>query len=459
MTESDKFPIKEFFDWKHRFSEDKSPEGEYQANRVSQARGKLYVDMPFFGYILGHFEIIPVNDDRIQGFSIDIRYLYFNTRYTEKLTIERIKGVLMHLVMHLIMKHIERGKGRNADVWSISADISSDLMIEEVKKEQPFDWLTNSIKEIPEEYQNISTEEIYKFLYEDAQSDQLGSSQQDDENNSGDSNDENDNQNDDNEFSSDIIDDLREKSGVGAACNFNETIKEMEDVLNSPLGELQKDRFLGILRSAYETAKERGSIPAKMRFFIEGLLNPKIPWYVILENYIQKTIMVDWKWNPPNKRLISSGFHIPSPDKEFLNVVIAVDTSGSISSDELNSFISEVFGILTTLTRIKLTLIDCDAEVKQISVYEDGESISGEPLPWENREFIGRGGTDFVPVFQYIEDEGTDPDLFIYFTDGYGRFPKENEFNMNYPILWVMTTDVIAPFGQTIQHDDYISAS
>jgi predicted metal-dependent peptidase len=98
-----------------------------------------------------------------------------------------------------------------------------------------------------------------------------------------------------------------------------------------------------------------------------------------------------------------------------------------------------------------MILIDCDAAVQQVVVIEEGQSIDGSALPWEGRPFKGRGGTSFVPVFQWVESNNEQPDLLIYFTDGYGSFPSDEP---GYPTVWVMTTDVEAPFGDIIRFEE-----
>ncbi len=432
----DLISMQKFLDWKSPFTKDTSPEGEFQATRMSEARGNLFLDMPFFGYILGHFEIYPVDDPRIQTISVDVRNLYFNPSYLETKPIPEIKGLLMHLVLHLIMKHIPRGNGRDPNVWSMSADISSNLMLDDIKRENRYEWIIPDVSKYRMEFRDLSTDEIYSILYEEAQEEMSNSEEQGGQS-----------------IPKDILEKIANRHGVPLECDFNKSLEELEVLMSSEMMELQQERLEGILRSSYELNRDRGTLPAGLKEFIESTLNPKITWETLLEHFIQKTIMVDWKWNPPNKRMMSYNYHFPSTDKEFIDVVVAVDTSGSINSTELSNFVSEVYGILSTVSSMRLTLIDCDAKVQQVSIFENGESIDGAKLPWEGREFMGRGGTSFIPVFEYLTNKGAQPDLLIYFTDGYGAFPSEEDFAIDYPVLWVMTTDVIPPFGEFIRYE------
>jgi predicted metal-dependent peptidase len=76
------------------------------------------------------------------------------------------------------------------------------------------------------------------------------------------------------------------------------------------------------------------------------------------------------------------------------------------------------------------------------------EFQSGDVLKFEMH---GGGGTDFRPPFNYIEQYQIKPACFIYLTDGYGTFPQQAP---QYPVLWCITTDVVAPWGQTIRIED-----
>jgi len=117
-------------------------------------------------------------------------------------------------------------------------------------------------------------------------------------------------------------------------------------------------------------------------------------------------------------------------------IVVAVDTSGSVSQTEMDEFISELYGILNSISRMKLILIPCDAAIQGVYTFEDGESIDGTPMPWNGLEFKGGGGTRFEPVFEYV-NQFLQPDLLVYFTDGYGSYPSEE--SINFPVIWVMT--------------------
>ena len=114
--------------------------------------------------------------------------------------------------------------------------------------------------------------------------------------------------------------------------------------------------------------------------------------------------------------------------KEF---VIAIDTSGSTSGELVQKFVQKTYNILKSsesfFTKINLHIIQCDADIqedKKITCQEDFDEYL------KTMEIRGLGGTDFRPVFEYVDKlrkgkEFANLKGLIYFTDGYGEFPAK----------------------------------
>lgn len=120
-------------------------------------------------------------------------------------------------------------------------------------------------------------------------------------------------------------------------------------------------------------------------------------------------------------------------------MIIFRDTSGS-TKPFLEMFGAEVQAIADELRPEKIYLVDIDADIQNVSVYEPGEQI--------DMTVHGGGGTDFRPAFDWADREGITPACAIYLTDGEGRFPA---IAPDYPVLWAMTTKAIAPWGETVE--------
>jgi predicted metal-dependent peptidase len=116
-----------------------------------------------------------------------------------------------------------------------------------------------------------------------------------------------------------------------------------------------------------------------------------------------------------------------------------------MGAKEFDASFAEVADILTNCRPEKLFMLDCDTKV-----YNVHELSSYSDVYNEKPEMRGGGGTSFIPVFEKVEELGLQPDILIYFTDGYGVFPSEKP---NYPVLWVSTTDQAYPFGEVVKVD------
>ena len=113
--------------------------------------------------------------------------------------------------------------------------------------------------------------------------------------------------------------------------------------------------------------------------------------------------------------------------KEF---VIAIDTSGSVSGELVQTFLNKTYNILKStesfFTKINLYIIQCDADIQEIKHITSQEEFDDY---LKIMTLKGFGGTDFRPVFKYVDNLRHTGELsnlkgLIYFTDGYGTFPK-----------------------------------
>ena len=122
--------------------------------------------------------------------------------------------------------------------------------------------------------------------------------------------------------------------------------------------------------------------------------------------------------------------------KAIREFVIAIDTSGSTSGELVQRFMQKTYNILKStesfFTKINLHIIQCDAviqEDKKITCQEDFDEYL------KTMRIRGFGGTDFRPVFEYVETLRKNKEFqnlkgIIYFTDGYGAFPvKKPDFD------------------------------
>jgi len=191
-----------------------------------------------------------------------------------------------------------------------------------------------------------------------------------------------------------------------------------------------------------KAAKTQGRLPSGWEEILEGTLKPKVDWKRVLAEFIIQNMKCDFRWLPPSRRSADYDFIFPSLRSEGCGeIVIAIDTSGSISSAEAKQFYSEV---LATFRSYPMTLhiIQCDSKVHSHDVYRFGDNPDFSKI-----KIHGRGGTDFRPVFKEL---GFRPQVLIYLTDGDGTYPRREP---DYPVIWVLSQPRQVPWGRTLVID------
>jgi predicted metal-dependent peptidase len=151
---------------------------------------------------------------------------------------------------------------------------------------------------------------------------------------------------------------------------------------------------------------------------LDELMQPQVDWREVLREFIQTTCTGnDYStWKRPNRRYIGAGVYMPSGISEKVDeLVIAVDTSGSIPDADLAVFLSEVQSICTTVKPDKVRLLYWGHEVVGDESYATHEldTLAQSTKP------KGGGGTDVECVVEYMQQHQIKPQATIILTDGY----------------------------------------
>jgi predicted metal-dependent peptidase len=168
-----------------------------------------------------------------------------------------------------------------------------------------------------------------------------------------------------------------------------------------------------------------------------------VDWKEKLKNFVMETLMADYSWSRPNRRYIWQNIYLPSAVREGMGeIVVGVDTSGSIDNEMLSKFAAEIRAIAHECKPCALHVVYVDAAVARADTFRPAEGDEVEIRP------AGGGGTDFAPLFEWVEQKGIKPVCGIYLTDLCGSFPDEQP---GYPVLWVTDSRQVAPFGETVR--------
>jgi predicted metal-dependent peptidase len=197
---------------------------------------------------------------------------------------------------------------------------------------------------------------------------------------------------------------------------------------------------------AHQVAKQRGNLPGGLARLVEEVLQPKVDWRDVLREFLSQHAKNDFSWSHPNRRLIHQGIYLPGLRSEELGeVVLAVDTSGSIGQKELSRFAAEAQGILESFD-CSLVILYHDAEVLKVQRWRSGDG----PLTLEP---VGGGGTSHVCVFEHVERLPEQPVCVVCLTDIYTCFP---DVPPAIPTLWAVVGSNTAtpPFGLRVDVED-----
>ena len=210
------------------------------------------------------------------------------------------------------------------------------------------------------------------------------------------------------------------------AKNF---IPDMSDGSKNSPEEIEEEIKEILVKAVIQSKRsndEPGTIPGDIERALDELLNPKLPWHIILANYMTALAPDDYSMRRPNRRYLPD-FYMPSLWGESIGeIAVAIDTSGSISQDQLNAFFTEVHFILERMQPDKITVIDFDTEINSVNEVKDPDDI-------KNLRFSGCGGTRIHEVMQWAADN--QPLCMIVFTDGYFHQP---EIDPKTPIVWAI---------------------
>ena len=190
-----------------------------------------------------------------------------------------------------------------------------------------------------------------------------------------------------------------------------------------------------------------GKLGGKSARDIGALPEPVVDWREQLRDFV--TSITSGRdtttWRRPNRRWLANDQYMPSPFAESIGeIVVGIDTSGSIDDVTIRAFLAEITSIAQTNPPERMHLLYWDTNVAGTEVYEKSEldTIVQSTKP------AGGGGTDPTCVKEYVQNMGTRPELVLMLSDGYifGDWP-----DFNAPTMWAMTTDVKAPNATNIR--------
>jgi predicted metal-dependent peptidase len=193
---------------------------------------------------------------------------------------------------------------------------------------------------------------------------------------------------------------------------------------------------------AERAARARGELPGGLGRAVGHVLHPPADWRQVLREFVASHAQNDYSWSRPNRRLLSQGLYLPGLRSEDLgDVVLAVDTSGSVGGELLGVFAAEANAVLASF-ECSATVLYHDAEVQNVQHWRSADG----PLVLDP---VGGGGTSHACVFEWIGRAGLAPACVVCLTDLDTEFPASAPA---VPVLWAVAGECSTdpPFGRVV---------
>lgn len=186
-------------------------------------------------------------------------------------------------------------------------------------------------------------------------------------------------------------------------------------------------------------ALSRSKLSDKAKRLVRALKTsePLVDWKKELKKFFDSTFKSS-EWVLPNKRFLAGGDMIygrkETGEDTLKTIVAAVDTSSSISKEQVKAFVNEIMYLCKTFDADKTIIIYCSDDIDNVDIVKKG----GKP---DLTKIASTGGNDkgFIPPFQWVEKNKIKPSIFIYLTDTGGQMPNPYKYGINKyrkKVLW-----------------------
>lgn len=432
-----------------------SKDAKNAMRKVIKARSAMLLDESFFGDLAMNMKLVA--DPNCKAFWTDGVHIGVNPEYAAKCSFDEICARICEMVMHNAHGHPWRIEGLDPHDANVAADYALWAIMKTTKYPLPPNVYYD------QQYNGLSLEAIYYRIHQTKppqpeepepeaepgeSNDEDEGEQQGDDGDNGSENGPGDGDSDD-EGSDDESDERGEPKDPGSDGEVRPVPQDADPA------EIKAKWELAVIQAA-QAAIAQGTLPAGMERLIEEIQDPPVDSKSALRKFIQQAAKNDYSYRRPNRRYVAQGYYLPSRMSEVLPpVAILWDTSGSRDDAKSRAeCAAQVADIFNEARPQKLYVIYCDAAVQRVDVFEPDDEIIFRPK--------GGGGTDFRPAFEWIEkgedvEMDNDPDLkpidepiacLIAITDMYGTFPEREP---DYPVMWFQTSDVKAPFGESVE--------
>lgn len=371
--------------------------------------------------LLGESSIQDENCPTAYTDGINKRY---GREFMDQLSDPEIRALILHENLHVMLKHIPRHRDlikEDARLANVAMDFVVNDIIENLKDK--------SLAILPKgrlydpKYHNWSVREVYNDLKQQCEGESEGEDEGEGEGKGG-----------------------RPTSGMQPLDEHD--IEGLEEATPEEIKEISDK----ISEAIQQGAMLAGKFGVKVPRTISEIMQPKVDWREALREFVTSAARgrEDYTWRRMNVRRMVDDIYMPSIQSETIGeIVVAIDTSGSIGQQQIAEFAAELASIceLTTPDAVRVLWWDTQVHGEQV-FYENYDNMTSMLKPQ------GGGGTKVSCVSEYVVNENLKPDCLIVFTDGYVE--SDIKWDVGSPTLWMVThksSGFIPPSGQVVDFE------
>ena len=454
------------------------------ALRVSDCVTELLRKQPFFGSLVLRLPLRP--DFSRETLATDGHEIRYSPRWVAETDSHLIETAMARVVMACALKHHTRRGERDPERWQMASQLVTHALIRDAGFTLPPD---------AQAWDGLTVEQAYDRLQaEDGDSDDDGNApsnaaagaspagQASPDGDDEDSDDQTDssaddsggqNQDGDDEPNGEDGDDQdgdgqgqdtsddgddgtsdappsHDPSGTGEVMDADARAGDDGEPAEAPVDiTAEEQAWDEAMHQALNIARAEGKVPGQVEETIQGAHASTLDWRTLLRRYMTDAASHDYSWSVPNRRFIDSGLYLPSIRSEGIETIaFIIDVSSSLPSATLAEFWAELREVAAEIRPERVIVLQVDTTLQDVAEY------AADDLP-EEIAIKGRGGTDFRPGFQWLDEQGIQPGVCLYFTDmECSDYP---EAEPAFPVVWADYGDGDSPWRHPAPWGEHIS--
>lgn len=341
---------------------------------ISNLKIRLMKTMPFYGEVLSFVQL--EEDNSMETAATNGKVIKYNRKYMQSLSPEQRNYVVMHELLHIILRHWKRVEGRLPEIWNLAADYVVNGMMKKLQRSLDSDEISIAFPEdicFLNRYSGESVEKIYE----------------------------------------DICGNPKKYKKHWSVIQRDLLVMEALSELDEQAWDLLLQQLMANSLKKWATAGKPYYIPDVMLSLIDSRI---LPWKKLLRKYMIRMDNEEVSYLTPERKYLHMGLILPGigrdEEEKIRDVWAFIDTSGSIDKNERDEFITQLYRIAKDV-RVTMNLVYWHTGISDVyrNIRKKEELLKCTPT--------SSGGTNPACIYQFLNDYNIEPDVMLILTDGW----------------------------------------